>query len=169
MSERLKLATIPRAAAMFIRLMHGLVRVRHAHAEAIDRLNEERRNYVMAFWHGHLLLMVFARFRAPMNALISQHRDGELFARTMERFGVKASRGSTTRGGSEALRQMVRCGAAGENLAITPDGPKGPRRAAQLGVVTAAQLTGTPIVPMAIVFKKKSFWRRGTASRCPGH
>lgn len=153
----LKDRSIPVAASALIRSLRASLRIRHVNAEGIDALNREGKRYIIAFWHGHLLMMIYARFVLPLSAMISQHRDGELIAQTMARFGADASRGSTTRGGLAALRDMIALSAKGSNLAITPDGPKGPRRVAQLGVVTAAQLTGVPVVPIAFVAKKKSF------------
>jgi hypothetical protein len=85
--------------------------------------------------------------------LISEHRDGEHIARTMERFGHGAVRGSTTSGGAAALRGAVRMAERGYDLGFTPDGPRGPRHKAQMGVVAAARLTGLPIVPVGFAAK----------------
>lgn len=157
MKDRLTLFAVPRIASLFIRALHATLRIRHVNAEGIDRLNREGKHYVLAFWHGDLLLMIKSKLEVPVTAMISQHRDGELIARTMERFGARASRGSTTRGGGAALKEMIRIGASGSNLAITPDGPKGPRHVAQVGVVLAAQATGLPVMPVAFAAKKKSY------------
>lgn len=159
----LGLILIPRVAAAFIRALHATLRVRHARTGAIDALNREGKNYVYAFWHAHLLVMVFARFARPAMVMISQHRDGELIASTMARFGIERARGSTTRGGSEALRAMVKAAAAGRVIIFTPDGPRGPRHVVQPGVVRAAQLAGIPIVPAALIAEKRkqlSSWDR---------
>lgn len=163
------LALVPRAAALLIRTLHATCRVRHVDDEAIVAMNREQKRYVLALWHGHLLLMIKSRLVTPLTAMISQHRDGELIARTMEYFGVTASRGSTTRGGSGALKEMIRIGGSGSNLAITPDGPKGPPRIAQVGVVLAAQATGLPVMPVAFAAKKKSSCAPGTAFRSRAH
>ncbi len=154
---RLTDRVIPAAAAALIRFIHATLRVKHVNAGAIDAMNRGSKRYVLAFWHGNLLMMIFSRLVTPLSAIISQHRDGRLIGKTMERFGVVVSYGSTTRGGMAALRNMVKLAGSGFNLAITPDGPKGPRRIAQLGVVTAAQLSGIPVLPVAFAAKKKSF------------
>lgn len=148
---------IPFAAASVIRSLKATMRIRHVDSDGIAALNEQGARYIIAFWHGHLLMMIYARFVLPLAAMISQHRDGELIAQTMKRFGADAARGSTTRGGRAALREMITLAQQGVNLAITPDGPKGPRHVAQMGVVRAAQLTGVPVVPISFVAKKKSF------------
>lgn len=138
--------------ATFIRMLHATLRVRHIGTEKFERLSQ----YIIAFWHEHLLMMLHSQYGRPIRVLVSQSRDGELIASTFSFYGVDVSRGSTTRGSSAALRDMIRAARAGSNIVFTPDGPKGPRRVAKEGVVYAAQATGFPIVPIAFGAKKKS-------------
>ena len=84
-----------------------------------------------------------------MAAMVSASRDGGLLARILELFGVQPVRGSSSRRGPQALREMVSWCARGYDLAITPDGPRGPCYEVQEGVISAAQLTGLPIVPVS--------------------
>lgn len=144
-------------AAVVIRALHALLRIRHAGLHRIEELNRGGAGYILAFWHSQVLLMVFARFRKPITAVVSQHRDGELIAQTTAYIGAKAARGSTTRGGSKVLRNVIRVLSGGGVVAFTPDGPRGPRHIAQAGTVVAAQAAGVPIIPVAFVAKKKSF------------
>src|SRR5206468_6190352 len=102
-----------------------------------------------AFWHEHLLLPAYHYGRRDIRVLISTHADGQLIAEVCRRLGFGLVRGSTTRGGVEAVRQMLRDGGA-SHLAITPDGPRGPRRRVQPGVSFLASRTGLPVVPMGI-------------------
>lgn len=146
----------------FIRALYWTLRVRHVRVENIERTPQ----YIIAFWHAHLLMMVKCRFRTPISVLISQSKDGELIARTMAHFEVDSARGSSSRGGSAAMREMIRLARQGTNLVFTPDGPRGPARIASDGVVYAAQMTGLPIVPVAFAAKKKSYCGRGTAWSC---
>ncbi len=138
--------------ASFIRLLHATLRITHVGAEKLEALPQ----YIIAFWHEHLLLMLHATYQRPIRVLVSQSRDGELIASTFSHYGVDVSRGSTSRGATAALRDMIRSARAGSNIVFTPDGPKGPRRIAKEGVVYAAQATGLPIVPVAFAAKKKS-------------
>ena len=147
---------VPTLASLFIRALHSTLRIRFLHRERMAEMDRNAKPYVLTVWHAQLLMMAYAGFLRPLVVMISQHRDGELIANTLAGFGIEASRGSTTRGGSEALREMVRIGRSGVRLAFTPDGPRGPRRIAQSGVVTAAQLTGMPVLPVAFIPKKKS-------------
>ncbi len=154
-------------ASLFIRALHATLRVRHVHVENIEKTPQ----YIVAFWHAHLLLMLHSRYRRPITVMISQSKDGEYIARVFDWYGVDSARGSSTRGGSAALRDLIRAAREGKNIVFTPDGPKGPARIAKDGVVYAAQATGLPVVPIAFAAKKKSCSVRGTAwsSRTRSH
>jgi lysophospholipid acyltransferase (LPLAT)-like uncharacterized protein len=156
---------IPFLGALLIKGLYATLRVRHVRSEKLSSLKQS----IIAFWHAHLLLMLRSRYRKPVLVLISQSRDGELIAGTFKYFGVTSARGSSTRGSTGALREMIRSARAGTNIAFTPDGPKGPPRIAKDGVVYAAQATGLPIVPIAFAAKKKSYCAHGTGwlSRTP--
>jgi lysophospholipid acyltransferase (LPLAT)-like uncharacterized protein len=144
-------------ASLFIRALHATLRVRHVRAENILRTPQ----YILVFWHAHLLLMLHSRWRKPISVMISRSKDGEYIARVFDWYGVDSARGSTTRGGTAAMRELIRDARAGKNIVFTPDGPKGPARVAQPGVIYAAQATGLPIVPIAFAAKKKSCCGRG--------
>jgi lysophospholipid acyltransferase (LPLAT)-like uncharacterized protein len=143
---------LPLISAAFIRMLYATLRVRHIDVEKIEKLPQ----YILAFWHEHLLLMLHSRYRKPIRVLVSQSRDGEYIASTFSHYDVDVARGSTTRGGTAALRDMIRAARSGANIVFTPDGPKGPRRIAKEGVVWTAQATGLPIMPIAFAAKKKS-------------
>jgi hypothetical protein len=135
-----------------MRLLHSTLRVQHVGEEKLQALSQ----YIIAFWHEHLVMMLHARYQRPIRVLVSQSRDGELIASTFAHYGVDVARGSTTRGATAALRDMIRASRTGSNIVFTPDGPKGPRRIAKEGVVYAAQATGLPVIPVAFGAKKKS-------------
>jgi len=112
---------------------------------------------IFAFWHNRLALSAILRRRyvlrfmpdRRMAGMVSASRDGGLLARVLEGFGIEPVRGSSSRRGPQALREMVSWAERGHDLAITPDGPRGPRYQVQEGVISTAQLTGLPIVPMS--------------------
>ena len=145
-------------ASLFIRTLHATLRVRHVNVENITGTPQ----YILAFWHSHLLLMLHSKWRRPISVMISKSKDGEYIARVFDWYGVDAARGSSTRGGTGALRELLREAKAGKNIVFTPDGPKGPARVVKDGVVYASQATGLPIVPVAFAAKKKSSCARGT-------
>src|SRR5262249_7079734 len=93
-----------------------------------------RGRYIYAFWHENILVPAYHYRRRDIWVLISRHADGQLIAEAARHLRFRVVAGSTTRGGAEALRRMVRLGGRG-HLALTPDGPRGPRRRVQPGVV----------------------------------
>lgn len=109
-----------------------------------------RRPAVFVLWHGRLLPCSFYHRGEGLATLISQHQDGDYIAGIVEAWwGFDAIRGSSTRGGSAALRQIVRKLKSGTAVAITPDGPQGPRQKMKTGPLLAAQLAGVPIIPVS--------------------
>jgi lysophospholipid acyltransferase (LPLAT)-like uncharacterized protein len=111
---------------------------------------------IYSIWHGQILMLPFLneRLRAtrgarPVHVMVSRSRDGEMLARFVRRFGFGVVRGSSSRGGAAALRRLARRVRDGHDVAVTPDGPRGPRAQAQGGVIVLAELTGAPLVPMA--------------------
>jgi lysophospholipid acyltransferase (LPLAT)-like uncharacterized protein len=132
--------------------------------EQVDALYRQGRHIILAFWHAQQLMVPTGYRGTGANVLISQHQDGEIIARIISRFGHWAVRGSSTRGGAFALRELIRRGRSGADLVVTPDGPKGPRQVAKLGVIQLAKATGLPIVPLAFSCSKKNSSRAGIDS-----
>jgi lysophospholipid acyltransferase (LPLAT)-like uncharacterized protein len=87
--------------------------------------------------------------KKKFHMLISQHRDGQIIARTVKHLGIKTTEGSSSKGGAKAFRAILKILAGGEYVGITPDGPRGPRMRATNGVISIAKLSGAPIVPVA--------------------
>ncbi|CAA7611867.1 conserved hypothetical protein [Candidatus Terasakiella magnetica] len=134
--------------SLYIRLIHATGRWEVRGSDLPNRLWDEGQPFILAFWHGRILMMPKSwRPDIPIHMLISQHRDGQLIARTVSHFGIDTVQGSTTRGGSSALRTMLKALKAGQCVGITPDGPKGPRQRASAGIVNIAKLSGCPILP----------------------
>ena len=134
---------------LYIRFAYATNRWSVEGEEIPRRLRAEGRGFILAFWHGRLLMIPMAWQRlAPMHMLISAHRDGRIIADAVTYFGVRSIAGSTRRGGSAALRTMVKRLNAGECVGITPDGPRGPAETASSGIVNLARLAGVPIVPI---------------------
>jgi lysophospholipid acyltransferase (LPLAT)-like uncharacterized protein len=126
-----------------------------------ERLGPGER-YIYAFWHENMLLPAYFYARKDVYVLISQHADGQLITKVCKHLGFKVVRGSTTRGGAEAIREMVRVSDLA-HLAVTPDGPRGPRRRAQQGLVYLAARTGMPVVPVGIGYRRP--WRMNSWDR----
>jgi len=126
-----------------------------------DKMREARKatgKVIYALWHSRMLGLLFTHRFRDVHVLISRHRDGELIAQVMKRLGCIPVRGSTTRGGTEALFQMAEKVKEGD-MAITPDGPRGPAYHFQMGAVSLAQRTGCPIVPIACSARSRKVLR----------
>jgi lysophospholipid acyltransferase (LPLAT)-like uncharacterized protein len=141
---------ISAVAATFIRGLRATVRLRHHGDAALRERERQGEHFILAFWHRHLLLMPYSYRGRRISVLVSQSRDGELIARTVARFGIDASRGSSSRGGAAGLRSLLRKADEGYDIAFTPDGPRGPVGVVQPGVILAAAATGWPVWPVAL-------------------
>jgi hypothetical protein len=162
--EWLKLSVLPPIGAAVIRGLGRSMRMDSQGHEQVDALYRQGRHIILAFWHAQQLMVPLGYRGTEANVLISRHQDGEIIARIISRFGHRAVRGSSTRGGALALRELIRLGRSGADLVVTPDGPKGPRQVAKLGVVQLAKATGLPIVPLAFSCSKKNSSRVGIGS-----
>jgi hypothetical protein len=146
---------VPRAVACwltarYIRAVRATGRWTTERSDIPERLIASGKPFLVAFWHGRLLMMSEAwPYAAPFSMVVSQHPDGQLIARTIGHLGFGSIAGSTTRGGSAVMRAMLRALADGGCVGVTPDGPQGPRMHASAGVIQAARLAGVPIVPIS--------------------
>ena len=148
--QRLKASLIAFVAYPLVALLCRTYRWRVEGAEHYDAVVACGRQPILALWHGRILPgLHYFRHRGVV-VLTSQNFDGEWIARILHRFGFRTARGSTSRGGARALVQMRRDLAAGYPAAFTVDGPRGPARVIQPGVVFLAGATGHPILPYHI-------------------
>lgn len=144
--QRVMLAVVPPLVALLIRALGSTWRVLDVPAPGTQVGHKVPGPTVFAFWHEGLLSCAY-RFRGlGIAILISRSFDGELIARTVERLGFVAIRGSSSRGGASGLRGMAEAYGQGHICAFTADGPKGPRRVAKAGPVQLAHLAGAPWV-----------------------
>ena len=143
--------------ALIIRALASTWRYRVTNQDAVRALRSRRQPFIFAFWHGTMLPLVWAHRGEGVPVVISEHRDGEIIARIVERFGFRTIRGSTTRGAARALLGIVRELESGSEVAVTPDGPRGPARRFASGALVAAQRVGVPIVVIGVTASRA--WR----------
>jgi lysophospholipid acyltransferase (LPLAT)-like uncharacterized protein len=110
---------------------------------------EREEVYIGMSWHGRMLMLPFIYPGKRLNILISTHRDGEIIANVMKRFGYELVRGSSSKGGAVALRELINLLKQGSDIGITPDGPKGPPEIVKGGVAQIARLSGKAVIPFA--------------------
>ncbi len=143
-------------------LIYGLIRLvaatlRYRWAEPPEISPPETRPFVYCIWHNRLPLCLvmyrhyLRRMKQPMRvaAIVSASKDGGVVARILEHFGVQPVRGSTSRRGPQALLELTTWAERGYDLAITPDGPRGPCYVLQPGAISLAQITGRSILPVS--------------------
>jgi hypothetical protein len=149
----IKLPTIALGATWVVRAIGSTLRVNFVNPEVEEearRIGKGRLIY--AFWHSRMVVPAFTHRGRGIGVLSSEHRDGEIMSRTLVRLGFQSVRGSTTRGGAEGLRGLMSLPAECD-LAITPDGPRGPRWVAKPGIVFLAGSLGIPILPAGILVR----------------
>ncbi len=126
--------------------------------------------YIYCIWHEYLLLPAAVYGHPDMAVLISKHADGQLLGSLIQSMGMGMVLGSTNRGGVEAVRQLVNGTDARRHLVITPDGPRGPRRVVQPGIVYVASRVGMQVVPIGVGFDRpwraKSWYRFAVPRPC---
>jgi lysophospholipid acyltransferase (LPLAT)-like uncharacterized protein len=121
--------------------------------EAIFQRYVDQGNNIFAFWHSRLFFLVYYYVTRAgdrkASILVSMSRDGDYGAALVRRLRQDAVRGSTSRGGQKAIRKLASKLTQGNNVAITPDGPRGPAFTVNEGVIRLAQLTGARIIPVS--------------------
>ena len=156
MKDRLVIWLVPRLIKIiYLLLLHS---IRWKVIGAAYQPGQKER-YLYAFWHARMLMMPrTACHDWPGYMLISEHRDGGFIADTMHLLGIPTIRGSSTRGGARAMRDMIKAVKdEHKHLCITPDGPKGPRETVKKGTMRLAMKTGLPFLPICYATKRQ--WR----------
>lgn len=160
-SESVPFSWRSRAALLAGRgILHLLARtwrIRLLNPAAVGDLRAVKRPFIFSLWHGQLLPLLWYHREQGVAILVSEHRDGELVARAASSLGLRLIRGSTTRGADRALISLVRELQAGHEVAITPDGPRGPAGKFAPGALIAAQRSAAPIIPVVAVADRA--WR----------
>lgn len=143
-----KVAWSARLGTLLLRMLARTWRIRYVNSEMV---REQRRHgpVVYALWHGQLLPLLWTHRDRQVAIMISEHSDGEIITRIALALGFRAVRGSTTRGAARALLGACRELEAGYDVAVTPDGPRGPARSVAPGAVAIAQRSGAPLLPVA--------------------
>ncbi len=134
------------AGGLVYRALAATWRYRVTGGEPFEACIRESKPAAFALWHGEMLPLIWWWRGRGIRALISTHSDGEIIARIVEGIGYRTARGSSSREGTRALRELIGALRAGEQIAVTPDGPRGPRHVFAPGVVVAAQRLHAPII-----------------------
>lgn len=140
---------VPRVGGAVLNGLLASCRIERQGQENYERFWRTAEPVIFVLWHGRLLPCTYYHRGQRLVTLISHHRDGDYITHVVENWGYHAVRGSSSTGGADALRQLVRQVRSGRSIAVTPDGPRGPREQMKMGPLTVAQLTGAPLIPVA--------------------
>lgn len=163
----LLLNILPPLIYIIISFIRITSKITHINGKSVHEMWDKGENSIVCFWHGRLLMMPFANRRGRGKVLISRHRDGEFIARVMKYFNLDAIRGSYRKGGVSSLREIISDLKKGFDVAITPDGPKGPKYVVKNGIIELGKLTGKAIVPISYSASKKKLFNPGITLLSP--
>jgi lysophospholipid acyltransferase (LPLAT)-like uncharacterized protein len=159
LKDKLLLAVIPPVAWVLIKFIGMTQRLEVRNLKNVEDIFNEKGNVIFAFWHNRFMMIPYLYRRLFGNkesvTLISQSRDGEFLVRGLKYFRPYLVRGSSSKGGSEALKKLVSEIREGKDCIITPDGPRGPRYEVQGGTASLAVLSKTPIIPVSYSSSRK--------------
>jgi len=142
-------------APILLKIFRKTFKLKVIREEIIDEFLSGDKKFILVFWHGKMLLPVIYHEAMGFSALVSQHSDGEIIARIMGKLGYRLIRGSSTRGGSKAFREMLKLLGNNGKIMITPDGPRGPLNKVKMGTVVLAKMAETPVIPVSFSCNKK--------------
>lgn len=137
------------AGAWILAASARMTRVSLIHNEHETEAINSNKAVIYAFWHGRMWLLAGRLRDRGAGVLVSLSEDGEVIAQTLSRLGLHPVRGSSSRRGREGLQELEELLRDGRSVAITPDGPRGPRHQARMGAVALASRTGKPVVPLS--------------------
>ena len=146
---------VPYLVYAYVTFVGWTTRSRVLNAGIPEKIHAGGERFIYAFWHQRQVFFTWSHRDAEAAVLVSKSKDGEMIADTMRLSRIDAVRGSSSRGGAAAAREMVEILRSGRDVGITPDGPKGPARKVKEGAVRVAQLSGMPIVPIANALSNK--------------
>jgi lysophospholipid acyltransferase (LPLAT)-like uncharacterized protein len=149
----------PRLLSGALWLLSKTVRVRFLNGDHVFGRWRRGEQMIMAFWHDRVVMLPAAYRGRNLCILNSQHRDGEIATRALARWGIRSVRGSATRGGAAGFIQLVNAYRDGADLAIVPDGPRGPRHVVKPGILHLARATGAPIFPVTYAARRTGHLR----------
>lgn len=136
------------AGAHVVRALGATWRIESVRAPEYAAAKAAGEKFVYCFWHSRILAMAYARRGEGITVLVSRHRDGQLITRVIEHLGFTTARGSSTRGGEAGVRELLGRAESGHDLAITPDGPRGPAEVLKGGLLFVAARLGRRVVPI---------------------
>lgn len=144
-----------RIASFLVNVLLKTVRIRIDNSDVVKILDQEKKNYVVAFWHGSMIVGWYMQRNRNFASLVSKSKDGDVLTAILEKWKFHVVRGSSSKGGHEALDMMIHLTEENYHLAITPDGPTGPIYKMKPGAVITARRSQIPLLLVGIGMKNK--------------
>lgn len=145
--------------ALLIRVLGLTWRIEWRGMDNYEAAREMGEQAIFAFWHGRLLVLSYSHRGREIQVLASEHQDGDLMGRTITWLGFGHRKGSTSRGGARALRELTVVLKDGLDVGLTVDGPRGPRGVVRQGAVELARMTGSVVVPISNASRPRRLFR----------
>jgi lysophospholipid acyltransferase (LPLAT)-like uncharacterized protein len=149
LTESLSSSLVTLLLVTLIRIIYATMRITVIGKEILPGFAARGEGYVGAFWHGRILMIPFLYPGTALHILVSKHRDAEIIASILSRFGFQLIRGSSSKGGSDALRGMLRLLRDDNDLGIAADGPRGPAEVLKPGAAQLGRLSGKAVIPIS--------------------
>jgi len=149
-SDERRIAWFTRLGGLAMRALCATWRVRFLNPEIVEAFRGRAEPFIYILWHNDILPLVWTHRHRNVSVMISEHRDGEMIARVAEALGFRTVRGSTSRGAARALLSATREIEAGFDLAITVDGPRGPRHSVAPGALIIAHRASRAMIPATV-------------------
>jgi lysophospholipid acyltransferase (LPLAT)-like uncharacterized protein len=131
------------------------LRIEEKNKSSVSSLLEQNQNMVFAFWHGTMLVPWYLVKNFSPSTIISKSKDGDLLAKILENWDYNVKRGSSSNGGKEVLEELIKAAKNNRNIAITPDGPRGPEKVMKAGGVIIAKKVQIPLILIGVDYKIK--------------
>lgn len=151
---------VPTLAWFIINAISRSLKIELVNKEIVERLKAEGRRIIYVVWHGKLFLATYVHRKKNIVILTSLSKDGDMLTAILEKFGYRCIRGSSSRGGTKALREMIRVIKEGYDCAVAVDGPRGPLHEVKPGAIFLSQLTGAAIVPVSCEVERKKVFEK---------
>jgi len=142
-------------AGTFISILCKTLQVKEINKNVLQELNKQNKNYILAFWHGKMIVPWYLFRNTNYSTIISQSKDGKILTNVLLRWKYDVKRGSSSKGGKEILDILVEDAKNGKNILITPDGPRGPINKMKAGAAVIAKKSGIPIILIGVCHKNK--------------
>lgn len=140
---------------VFVNLLCKTLFLKEENKNHLNDLIKNNNNFIFVFWHGTMLVPWYIMKNKGLSTIISKSNDGEILTRLLNKWKYNVKRGSSSKGGKQALDHLISDASNNKSIAITPDGPQGPAKVMKAGAAIVAKKTETPIILVGTAYKQR--------------